>query len=322
MIVIDKTTPLSSVQDLGRTGCLHYGVGTAGAMDPLALQLGNALLGNELNAAAIEIPLFPFQVRFLADCRFAVTGHDGKVMLDDEPLPFWWCAQARKGQRLTLSASNKTTRAYLHLPGGVDVPQVLGSRSTQLRGEFGGYQGRGLQNGDRLSAAAPSQDGPVDFGIVPPLLAFGLNDAPERVIRVLPAAENNAFTEASRQAFWRQAWQITPQSNRYGYRLAGERLVANAPMEMRSHGIIPGVIQVPHNGQPIIQMRDAQPSGGYPKFGTVIDADMWLLGQIPVGSKVRFAEVTYQQAREAECQQQAYLHKVIEQIACYRRYED
>ncbi|WP_416259997.1 biotin-dependent carboxyltransferase family protein [Gibbsiella quercinecans] len=322
MIVIDRTTPLSSVQDLGRTGCLHYGVGTAGAMDPLALQLGNALLGNDLNAAAIEIPLFPFQVRFLADCRFAVTGHDGKVMLDDEPLPFWWCAQARKGQRLTLSASNKTTRAYLHLPGGVDVPQVLGSRSTQLRGEFGGYQGRGLQNGDRLSAATPRQDGPVDFGIVPPLLAFGLNDAPERVIRVLPAAENNAFTEASRQAFWRQAWQITPQSNRYGYRLAGERLVANAPMEMRSHGIIPGVIQVPHNGQPIIQMRDAQPSGGYPKFGTVIDADMWLLGQIPVGSKVRFAEVSYQQAREAECQQQAYLHKVIEQIACYRRYAD
>lgn len=322
MILIEKTTPLSSVQDLGRTGSLHYGVGTAGAMDPLALQLGNALLGNDANAAAIEIPLFPFQARFLDDCRFAVTGHDGRVMLDDVLLPFWWSAQARKGQRLTLHASSKTTRAYLHLPGGVDVPEVLGSRSTQLRGEFGGFKGRGLQNGDRLGPMAPQQRGPADFGIIPPWLALGVADTPEPMIRVLPAAEYGAFSEASRQAFWHQAWQISPQSNRYGYRLAGEPLVAKVPLEMRSHGIIPGVIQVPHNGQPIIQMRDAQPSGGYPKFGTVIDADMWLLGQIPVGSRIRFLQVNHQQAREAERQQQAYLQKVIEQIKCHCRYAD
>lgn len=320
MIVIEKTTPLSSVQDLGRTGNLHYGVGTAGAMDPLALQLGNAMLGNPPNAAAIEIPLFPFQVRFMEDSCFAVTGHDGRVMLDDVMLPFWWSAKARKGQRLTLHASSRTTRAYLHLPGGIDVPQVLGSRSTQLRGEFGGFQGRGLHHGDRLHPAAPQQDSPVDFGIMPPWYALGVADTPVPLIRVLPAAEYGIFTEDSCQGFWLQAWQITPQSNRYGYRLSGDPLIAKAPLEMRSHGIVPGVIQIPHNGQPIIQMRDAQPSGGYPKFGTVIDADMWLLGQIPVGSPVRFIQVSYQQAREAEGQLQAYLQKVMAQIDCHRRY--
>ncbi|MEA9389272.1 biotin-dependent carboxyltransferase family protein [Acerihabitans sp. TG2] len=320
MIVIEKTTPLSSVQDLGRTGSLHYGVGTAGVMDPLALQLGNAMLGNVPNAAAIEIPLFPFQVRFMDDCCFAVTGHDGRVMLDDVMLPFWWSAQARKGQRLTLHASRRTTRAYLHLPGGVDVPAVLGSRSTQLRGEFGGFQGRGLHQGDRLYAIEPKQAGPVDFGIMPPWYGLGVADTPVPLIRVLPAAEYGIFTEDSCQAFWLQAWQITPQSNRYGYRLSGQPLIAKAPLEMRSHGIVPGVIQIPHNGQPIIQMRDAQPSGGYPKFGTVIDADMWVLGQIPVGSLVRFIQVSYQQARVADAQQQAYLQKVIAQIDCHRRY--
>jgi len=320
MIVIEKTTPLSSVQDLGRAGGLHYGVGTAGAMDPLALQLGNALLGNAPNAAAIEIPLFPFQVRFTDDCCFAVTGHDGRVMLDDVMLPFWWSAQARKGQRLTLHASSRITRAYLHLPGGIDVPEVLGSRSTQLRGEFGGFQGRGLHSGDRLRAAAPQQGGPVGFGIMPPWSALGVANTPVPMIRVLPAAEYDIFTEVSCRAFWHQAWHITPQSNRYGYRLSGEPLIAKVPLEMRSHGIVPGVIQVPHNGQPIIQMRDAQPSGGYPKLGTVIDADMWLLGQIPVGSQVRFIQVSYQQAREAGRQQLAYLQNAIAQIACHRRY--
>jgi allophanate hydrolase subunit 2 len=115
-------------------------------------------------------------------------------------------------------------------------------------------------------------------------------------VRVITAAEYACYPTASQAAFWDCAWKITPQSDRYGYRLAGEPLLPNAPLEVRSHGIVPGVIQVPPDGQPIIQMRDAQPTGGYPKVGTVIEADLWRLGQAPIGSRLRFVETTYDEA--------------------------
>jgi allophanate hydrolase subunit 2 len=131
-------------------------------------------------------------------------------------------------------------------------------------------------------------------------------------IRVLPAAEYDRFTPASRDVFWSAAWKITPQSDRYGYRLAGPRLDLVAPIELRSHGIVPGVIQVPHGGQPIVQMRDAQPSGGYPKIATVIEADLWRLGQAPIGSRVRFLESTWEEALAALDETARWLAKVHE----------
>jgi biotin-dependent carboxylase-like uncharacterized protein len=289
------------VQDLGRSGALRWGVGTSGAMDPLALAAGNLLLGNEEGAAAIEVPVFPFQVRFTQDCAFAVTGADCAARLDEAPLLPWWAHEARAGQVLTLGVPQRGTwrasRAVLCLGGGVDVPEALGSRSTQLRGALGGLEGRALRQGDVLRAAAPDiGQRPSGFGLVPPALSLPLlvNGVP--AMRVLPAAEYLNYTEASREAFWAGEWKITAQSDRYGYRLAGEPLQAVAAIEMRSHGIVPGVIQVPPGGQPIVQMRDAQPSGGYPKFGTVIEADLWRLGQAPIGSRVRFVQTTWDEA--------------------------
>jgi allophanate hydrolase subunit 2 len=126
-------------------------------------------------------------------------------------------------------------------------------------------------------------------------------------MRVLPAAEYTHYTEASRAAFWAEAWKITAQSDRYGYRFAGPSLEPIEPMELRSHGIVPGVIQVPPGGQPIVQMRDAQPSGGYPKIGTVIEADLWRLGQAPIGSRVRFLRATWDEAVRALDASRAWL---------------
>jgi allophanate hydrolase subunit 2 len=137
-------------------------------------------------------------------------------------------------------------------------------------------------------------------------------------MRVLPAAEYDRFTLSSRDAFWAGTWKITPQSDRYGFRLAGKPLAFTRPVEMLSHGIVPGVIQVPPSGQPIIQMRDAQPSGGYPKFGTVIAADLWRLGQAPVGSRVRFIETTWDAAVEAEHQTEQWLDEAARLIGLAR----
>jgi biotin-dependent carboxylase-like uncharacterized protein len=303
MIEVLATGALTTVQDLGRNGSLRYGVGTAGAMDTLALAAANVLLGNDENAAAVEIQIFPFQVRFTSDCRFALTGADCGAQLSGRGLLPWFVYRACAGQELTLglpqggAAAGRGSRAYLALPGGVDVPEVLGSRSTQLRGAFGGYEGRALTSGDVLRAAAQDAGaGPGGFGLMPPALDLPLVVDGMNAVRVLPASEYSRFSPGSQSAFWRGAWKITSHSDRYGYRLSGETLALIEPVEMLSHGIVPGVIQVPPGGQPIIQMRDAQPSGGYPKIGTVIEADLWRLGQAPIGSSVRFVETDWAEA--------------------------
>jgi 5-oxoprolinase (ATP-hydrolysing) subunit C len=324
MIEILSQTALATVQDLGRFGALRWGVGTAGAMDRMALVCGNLLLGNEEGAAAIEAQVFPFEVRFDMDCAFALTGADCAAMLDGMPLPPWSAVKARSGAvlRLGLPASGRWrgARAYLCVAGGIDVPPVLGSRSTQLRGVIGGLEGRALRQGDRLKTAPPlpGSPHPLEIGLVPPSLAMPLELDGCTAVRVLPAAEYDCFTPASREALWSASWKITPQSDRYGFRLAGPNLEPLAPIEMRSHGIVPGVIQVPHGGQPIVQMCDAQPSGGYPKIATVIEADLWRLGQAPIGSRVRFIETDWDGALAAGDETRRWLAEVRRLLDLYR----
>jgi biotin-dependent carboxylase-like uncharacterized protein len=331
MIEILSSSALATVQDQGREGYLRYGVGTAGAMDRLALSVGNLLLGNPEDAAGIEIPMFPFRIRFLEDTAFAITGADCAARLGERSVLPWWTAQARKGDVLTIGVPASGTRCYLSLAGGVDVPVVLGSRSTQLRGQFGGYNGRQLQKGDVVQAVGLEQAAPLyelareaGFGTVPPEfsiprpLAVPEAEATETVVRVLPAAEYDCYQPESLAAFWSEGWKVTPQSDRYGYRLAGPTLSAVRVIEKRSHGIVPGVIQVPHNGQPIIQLRDAQPSGGYPKIGTVIEADLWRLAQARIGTKLRFVQTTYPEAVAALEDVERYLAKVRNLVDLFR----
>ncbi|HSV83737.1 MAG TPA: biotin-dependent carboxyltransferase family protein [Ramlibacter sp.] len=323
MIEVLTAGALTTVQDLGRYGCLRWGVGTAGAMDGIALAAGNILLGNDEGSAAIEVQIFPFRIRFQQDCAFAITGADCAAELDGLPLLPWSAHAAKAGQELQLGlpqpGASRTSRAYVCLPGGVDVPVVLNSRSTQLRGAFGGLDGRALRRGDTLRPKAPSSALPSGaLGLLPPELALPLQRDGCRAVRVLPAAEYDRYTDRSQAAFWSGEWKITPQSDRYGYRLAGEALQPLAPLEMRSHGIVPGVIQVPPHGQPIVQMRDAQPTGGYPKIGTVIEADLWRLGQAPIGSSIRFVETSWDEAIDALEQVHAWLANAARQVSLHR----
>jgi biotin-dependent carboxylase-like uncharacterized protein len=312
MIHVLAAGALTTVQDLGRHGCLRWGVGTAGAMDPLALAAGNLLLGNDENAAAVEVPVFPFRVRFAEELAFAVTGADCAAGLDGVPLLPWSAQVARAGQTLELGLPQRgawhASRAYLCVAGGVDVPEVLHSRSTQLRGAFGGVDGRPLRVGDVLRAGASRPSPPTPgVSLIPPALALPLEVNGCPAVRVLPAAEYNGYTAASHEAFWSAEWKISAQSDRYGYRFAGPVLEPRAAMELRSHGIVPGVIQVPAGGQPIVQMRDAQPSGGYPKIGTVIEADLWRLGQAPIGTRVRFLRTGWDEALAALDERRGWL---------------
>lgn len=324
MIEVLSQSALASVQDLGRFGAFRWGVGTAGAMDRLALACGNILLGNDDNAAGIEAQVFPFEIRFEADQAFALTGADCAATLDGMRLVPWASAMARAGQALRLGLPQagrwRGARAYLTLQGGIDVPEALGSRSTQLRGAIGGHEGRMLRQGDRLGVG-PARAAPLLAGVTPPGLALPLEVDGLAAVRVLPAAEYEAFTTGSLAHFWAEPWKITPQSDRYGFRLAGPGLEPKAPLEMRSHGIVPGVIQVPHSGQPIVQMCDGQPSGGYPKVGTVIEADLWRLGQMPIGTQFRLIEVDWDGALAAAAALEDWLAEVrrLADLALARR---
>jgi biotin-dependent carboxylase-like uncharacterized protein len=330
---------LSTVQDMGRTSYRRFGVGTAGAMDSLALSVGNVLVNNPSDAAGVEVPVLPFRVRFEEALDFAVSGADCLMTLDDKPLLPWWKYRAEAGQVLSLGHDGKSfsvgARSYLTVAGGVDVPLVLGSRSTQLRGRFGGHQGRALVDGDVLQTGATPRTlkaadkelptcGLIEFGVVPPDIALDASDffptanMGVTAVRVIPAAEYDDFDAEALKQFWAADWKITAQSDRYGYRLSGPALQLKSVLETRSHGVVPGVIQVPPSGQPIIQMRDAQPSGGYPKIGTVIDADIWRLAQAPAGSKIRFVAASYSQALAALQSNSAYLDKVRSLVSLYR----
>jgi 5-oxoprolinase (ATP-hydrolysing) subunit C len=301
MIEIMSATALATVQDIGRRGAFKWGVGWSGAMDPLALAAGNLMLGNPENSAAVEVQVFPFQVRFHEPTTFVVTGADCAARLDDVALLPWWVYRAGAEQVLHLGLPNqgqwRASRAYLCVAGGIDVATVLSSRSTQLRGGFGGLEGRMLRQGDCLPVRSSEQArSPINFGVVPPAIVLPSEIDGAIAIRALPASEHDEFTPEAREKFWSSPWRITPQADRYGYRFSGPTLQRASQQELRSHGIVPGVIQVPHGGQPIVQMRDAQPSGGYPKIATVIDADLWRLGQAPIGSHIRFVETMWDDA--------------------------
>ncbi len=321
MIEVLSSGALNTIQDLGRFGYRKIGVSVAGAMDKLALSAGNLLLGNDPNCACIEVTIFPFRVQFLVDTEIVITGADCAAELDDVPVLPWWIQPASLGQVLVLSAPTRGCRAYLTIRGGFNVPVVLKSRSTDLKGRFGGHEGRALKKGDRISVLSSNarvlhEEG--GYGIEPPHIAlpFKFEAADGALaIRVMPAAEYENFSKNGQTQFWTSLWRITPNSNRQGYRLAGPALPTKDQSELLSHGLVPGTIQVPPSGQPIIQMSDANTSGGYPKMGVVIEADMGRLAQARLGESLQFIEVTVQEAVAALIAERAWLQKIKAELA-------
>lgn len=325
MIEIIETGPFNTVQDLGRPGYRDIGVTATGAMDPLAVRIGNMLVGNDETAATLEIQTFPLRIRFDQPAIFAVTGADGAPLLDNVPLLPWCAYNVVAGQVLELRQPPKLARAYVAVSGGVDVPVVMGSRSTSLRGGFGGNGGRPLQKGDRI-ALGDGADGlavPASgLAVLDPATALADVFPPifddTLPIRALPAGEHGLFA-ADGEAFWGQTWRISSRSDRTGYRLSGDPIKPTETVEMRSHGVVPGVIQVPPGGEPIVQMSDANTAGGYPKVAGVIECDLWRLGQARIGSRLRFVRSTHAEARAVEQAVARYLDDVRTTVAMVKR---
>jgi KipI family sensor histidine kinase inhibitor len=282
---------LTSVQDGGRPGLLRYGAPHAGALDLPALARANRAVGNLPSAAGLECTIAGPTLRFLRPVRFAVSGADLGAVLEREDLGHWrvpgdTAVLARAGNVLRFTGRRSGCRAYLALAGGVDVPLVLGSRATDLGAGFGGLAGRALRAGDRLGVHAGIREAPAP--------ARGPAAVLETLVtaRVVPGPQADHFTAATLDAFLGEAWTLGATSDRVGCRLEGEPLAHAGPAEIVTDGIIPGCVQVPPDGKPILMLADAPTTGGYPKIATVVEADLERLAQlVPGEGRVRFTLV-------------------------------
>lgn len=304
MIEVLRASPMMSVQDTGRHGLRHLGIPSAGMMDAPALIAANLLLGNARDAAGIEISFGPnwfkahqdIQLVLMgADTRARLVSPDGQTTLDDYLAPGFVHTIPAGHQLHCAAAAEPGQRSCIAVAGGIDVPLLLGSRSTDLVNQFGGLQGRPLHAGDRLPIATSTRLSPASrIGD----RARGIRQlAPAPVLRAVAGGDHDAFTERARSALWHTEWQLTPLSNRTGLRLNGDRLQTADKLEKNSSGVLPGVIQVPPDGQPIILASDAQTTGGYPHIASVIQADLWQLAYLAPGAVIEFSQVSIEEAR-------------------------
>lgn len=288
---------LTTIQDLGRHGFLQYGVPTAGAMDEFALRIANLLVGNPENTAALEITLSGPTLNFRSPTLASVTGGDLSPQLNGKPVPMWESFTVKPGDILSFSGRRSGCRAYLALAGGIQVPEVMGSRSTYMRGKMGGMEGRALAAGDLLNGQAPVAGSLVKGGRRLPA-AFVPNYTDEVILRVIPGPQEDFFPPESLALFSCSIYTMTADSDRMGYRLAGPIIRHKAGADIISDGLPLGAVQVPGHGNPIIMLADRQTTGGYAKIATVISADLPRLAQMLPGQRVRFRLLSPAEARQ------------------------
>lgn len=298
----------TTVQDLGRPGYYHIGIPLSGGMDRHALAAANLLVGNEEGAAVLEAVFMGPELKFTEDTTIAITGAELPPKLDGEPRETWTSFKVKRGQILSFGFLKQGARGYIAVAGGIDVPVVLGSRSTYALGALGGFKGRKLEAGDELSvgdAAAAAKDGRT--------LAKDLRGQPAGMpteLRAMPGLYWHRITEAAGDGFFSDTWKVAPEADRIGYRFKGGKPLDFVPREPPfGAGSDPsnitdacypyGSIQVPGGTEPIVLHRDAVSGGGYFMVGTVIAADMDLIGQLQPNTPVKFVRVDMDQALAA-----------------------
>jgi antagonist of KipI len=282
---------LTTVQDLGRLGHQASGVPVAGPMDAFSHRLANILVGNDRNAATLEVTLLGPEIDVEAETSMAVTGAEFDVWCDSKLVPVGESFPVRRGQRLKFGRCRQGARAYLAVAGGVLTTPELGSRATHLVSRMGGLEGRALLAADRLPILDSGPSAPVRRSI-----GLTLPTGGRARLRVMPGPQADWFDAAARLQLSEVSFRLSPRSNRMGYRLEGPPLHRLRAEELISEPLGMGAIQVPTAGEPILLMADRQTAGGYPKIGHVITADLPLGGQLAPGDFIQFVWCPRQEA--------------------------
>src|SRR5712675_1674354 len=298
----------TTVQDLGRPGYYNIGIPLSGGMDRHALAAANLLVGNAEGAAVLEAVFMGPELEFTDDAMVAVTGAELPPKLDGAPQVTWSSFKVKRGQKLSFDFLKKGARAYIAVAGGIDVPVVLGSRSTYALGALGGFKGRKLEAGDELPVGAATTA--VKEGRTVGEELRGLPMAMSTELRVMPGLYWHRVTDAAGSGLFSDTWKVAPEADRIGYRFNGGKPLEFVPREPPfGAGSDPsnitdacypyGSIQVPGGTEPIVLHRDAVSGGGYFMVGTVISADMDLIGQLQPNTSVRFVKVGMDEALAA-----------------------
>ena len=283
-------------------------------MDELSLRLVNMLVGNDVRAAALEMTLIGPTLRFDEQTLIALGGADVGASVDGRPIPLWRPVRVAAGAIVTAEAAVRGCRAYLAVAGGIDVPEVLGSRSTYVRAALGGLAGRALRRGDIVPFGTPSElsrriaeaivatgaasrVAVAHWGLAASLLPFFGSG---RVIRLMPGEHTPLLTAASMEQLWGAEFRVGAQSDRMGYRLEGPVLELAHPIEILSEAVAFGTMQLPPGGNPIVLMADRQTTGGYPRIGEVASVDLPLVAQLKPGDRLRFRPVTVDEAQRLQ----------------------
>ncbi len=296
MITIIQSGLFTTVQDEGRWGYQAFGMPVAGAMDRFACRVANLLVGNKADAAVLEMTLQGGHFRFEQDCYVAVCGADMGAKLNGMPVVNWSCFPVAAGSELTFEYAPTGCRSYLAVNGGIDVPVVLGSRSTYTRGAIGGVEGRALKKGDVLPIGN-EREYPGQARTLPAEFIPLYSESVE--LRVLLGPQDDHFTAAGIETLFSTSYTITAEADRMGYRMEGAVIEHSSKADIISDALSLGAIQVPGHGMPIVMMADRGTTGGYTKIGTVIGPDLMKLAQAKPGDTVSFKNCTEAEARSA-----------------------
>ncbi len=302
---------LTTVQDLGRRGFQHLGVGPGGAMDEASHRIANLLLGNPNHAPTLEITLSGPSLYFETESMITLCGADLSPRIADQRMPLWRPVMVAAGSLLSFGRPVQGARCYLGVEGGFQVPRVMGSASTHLSAGFGGFQGRPLKIGDRL------ETGPCPKVRYPSLrqrfhqgqhLLLGpdwfvpwyqfLEFAQPAMLRFIPGSQWSGLTGPSRQCLLASPFEVAAHSNRMGIRLLGPKLSLEQPQEMVSSGVAMGTLQLPSDGSIILLMADRQTTGGYPRLGEVVSVDLPRAAQLRPGEALRLSQVSVEEAQD------------------------
>ena len=307
----------TSVQDLGRPGYFHLGIPLGGAMDRLALKAANLLVSNDEGAAGLEAVFIGPKLEFTEDAMVAVTGADMPLKVDGEEKPGWTAFKVKAGQVLTFDFLKTGARIYIAVSGGIDVPLALGSRSTYAIGALGGFKGRPIAAGDELPVGKAGKA--VEGKSIPENLRRRPGMPAE--LRVLPGLYWHRLTDEAGRNFFEDTWKVAPEADRMGYRFRGGRKLdfvdrvppfgaGSDPSNIVDACYPYGSIQVPGGTEPIILHRDAVSGGGYFMLGTVISADMDLIGQLQPHTPTRFVKVDMETALTARKDRAALVDQI------------
>ncbi len=306
-----RAGPQLTVQDQGRFGYLQYGLPVSGALDDYSSRLANILVGNNPNQAVLEITFQGPRLEVLNPAHLAITGAEMPVTLNGDRQPMWSCFTAQAGDIINIGPARRGLRAYLAVAGGIDVPLVMGSRSTYAAAGLGGFRGRPLARGDVIAGVGICGE---RRAISCPAALIPVFSS-EIVLRAIPGPQDHMFSEGL-ATFFGFGYEVTTLANRMGYRLQGLLIAASPgmPPSIISEPSLPGAVQVPPDGQPIILLLE-QTTGGYAKIASVISSDISKIAQARPGDKIIFKQVDLKEAHAIYLEREAVLQCFAEKVS-------